>query len=310
MIVEAEDLRKTYVSRSWKPWGEPSRTRALRGVSFTVDEGEILGIVGPNGAGKTTLVNILSGLLYRDGGDLQIFGEPFQENRERLAERMNVATAYSRLSGDLTVVENMHVFGRLYGVDDIAGRTEELLERFEIVGTRDEKVHHLSAGQRTRVNLCKSLINRPELLLLDEATAGLDPHIAEVTRSTLREINEERGTAIVITSHDMTDIDELSDRMLFLHEGEVLRTGTPSELKRSMHRIVVEATFETVPDGLGDDLADHDVAVDGDRVTVTVEDGGAVFDVFDALAPHRDRIVDVSVTPPDLDDLFQEVASG
>ncbi|MFB6215902.1 MAG: ATP-binding cassette domain-containing protein, partial [Candidatus Aenigmatarchaeota archaeon] len=142
--VEIEDLKKTYRSGGWKFWRGPEETEALRGVSFEVDEGEIFGIVGPNGAGKTTLVNILSGLIYRDSGTVQVFGEELDRNREELVERMNVATAYSSLTGPLTVHENLKVFGHLYNAYS-EEKVDELLELFEISHVKQRKVWGLSA---------------------------------------------------------------------------------------------------------------------------------------------------------------------
>ena len=164
-IVEIKNLKKIYKS------GRKSIT-ALRGISFSVEEGEVFGILGPNGAGKSTTLNILVGLLSPTSGEVRIFGQDFLKNESRVKERMNIATAYADLATNLTVYRNLKVFSMLYGVEESEKKIQELLSIFKIQELRDKKMDSLSAGQRTRVNLCKSLINDPELLLLDEPTAS------------------------------------------------------------------------------------------------------------------------------------------
>ncbi|MFB6294561.1 MAG: ABC transporter ATP-binding protein [Candidatus Nanohaloarchaea archaeon] len=307
--VAVENLEKTYRSRSWKVWRSPDETRALNGISFSVDESEIFGIVGPNGAGKTTLINILSGLIYRDGGTVRVFGEELSRNRERLAERMNVATAYSSLTGPLTVDENLKVFGHLY--DSYSSeKADELLDLFEISHLRDSRVWSLSAGQQTRANLCKAFMNEPELLLLDEATAGLDPHIAQVTRDAIQRLRDEQGTTILVTSHDMTDIDQLSDRMMFLHEGEILRRGTPAELKQDLHVKVLKVTVDAPSPAFRSVVEDAGGRVAGDTATFEVDAPSDIVTVLERVGELEIDIVDIQTSSPDLDQLFQTVARG
>jgi ABC-2 type transport system ATP-binding protein len=307
-IVEVENLKKTYTKSSWKFWEDQQETEALRGVSFNVEEGEIFGIVGPNGAGKTTLINILSGLLYKDEGSVRIFGKESDKNREELAERMNVSTAYSGLSGNLTVEENLRIFAKIYGIDDREDKIDEVLELFQIEELRNKKIHHISAGQKTRANLCKSFINEPELLLLDEASAGLDPHIAEITRNAVQKLNEEHGTTIIVTSHNMEDIDSLSDRMMFLHQGKKLRTGTPSSLKTDIHVKVLEVTVETVTEEFRE-LIDHvDGEINGHTGRVKIEREEDIINILDRVSNLDVTVIDIEARNPDLGEVFKKVA--
>lgn len=307
-VVEVKNLKKTYEKNSWKPWKNGRKTKALRGINFDVKEGEIFGIVGPNGAGKTTLVNILSGLLYKDTGSVKIFGKETKQNRKELADRMNVATAYSKLSGNLTIEENLRVFAKIYDVENRKEKINHVLELFEISDLRGKKIYHLSAGQKTRANLAKSFINQPEILLLDEATAGLDPHIADVTRKAIRQINEEHETTIIITSHDMEDIDSLSDRMMFLHQGKILRTGTPRELKKDIHIKVLEVTVDEVNDDFRG-LIDHlDGELDENTARVKIEQEEHIIEILDSISEIDVTVIDIEAKNPDLNEVFKKVA--
>lgn len=307
-IVEVKNLTKTYTKSSWKFWESHQETKALKGVSFEVYEGEIFGIVGPNGAGKTTLINILSGLLYKDEGSVKIFGKESDENREELAARMNVSTAYSGLSGNLTVEENLRIFAKIYDVENKEEKIDEVLELFQIEELRDKKVHHISAGQRTRANLCKSFINEPELLLLDEASAGLDPHIAEITRNAVQQLNDEHGTTIIVTSHNMEDIDSLSDRMMFLHKGEKLRTGTPNSLKTEIHVKVLEVTVDELTDEFEELLNHVNGDINGNTGRVKIEHEEDIINILDRVSELDVTVVDIEAQNPDLDEVFKKVA--
>jgi ABC-2 type transport system ATP-binding protein len=307
-VISVDDLTKTYTKSSIKFWEEHQETEALRGISFEVQDGEIFGIVGPNGAGKTTLVNILSGLLYKDTGSVRIFGKETRDHRNELAGRMNVATAYSKLSGNLTVQENLKVFAKIYDVTAYQDRIEHVLDLFEISHLRHKKVWHLSAGQKTRANLAKSFINQPELLLLDEATAGLDPHIAAVTREAIQDINDEHSTTIVITSHNMEDIDSLSDRMMFLHQGEILRTGTPRQLKKDIHVKVLQVTVDERTEAFEDVIKDVSGEMDGTTARVKIDREEQIIDILDRISDLDITVIDIEATNPDLNEVFKKVA--
>ena len=307
-IVKVRDLEKSYRKSSWKFWEEHQETKAVKGVSFEVEEGEIFGIVGPNGAGKTTLINMMSGLMYKDSGSIKIFGKESKQHRKELAERMNVSTAYSGLSGNLTVYENLRIFGKIYDVDNIEDKIDEVLEIFQIEDQRNKRIRHMSAGQKTRANLCKSFINDPDVLLLDEASAGLDPHIAEITREAIEELNNRHGTTIIITSHNMEDIDSLSDRMLFLHEGKVLRTGTPEQLKKDIHIKVLEVTVETANEQFRELINHVDGEINGNTGRVRIEKEEDIIRILDRVSDIDATIIDIEAKNPDLNEVFKKVA--
>jgi len=219
-LLEIRDLRKCY-----------GAVEALKGLSLDVECGEFFGLLGPNGAGKSTTINILLGLILPDSGSIRIFGQDFATRQVTIRRRMNVAAAFTSLSGVLSVRENLKVYGHIYGVKNLNAKIDELLERFEITDLANRRLQHLSSGQHTRVTLCKGLINAPDLLLLDECTLGLDPDIAEKTRRALREFQREKHTTILFTSHNMNEVEELCGRIAFLNKGEILRIDTAGRIK-------------------------------------------------------------------------------
>jgi ABC-2 type transport system ATP-binding protein len=218
-------------------------TEALKGVSFTVQPGEILGFLGPNGAGKTTAIHILLGLLAPTSGEVKVFGLSPLTRRHEVSKRFNFSSAYVQLPSNLKVIENMNVFSRLYGVKNRRQKVASLLKLFEIEHLSDRVTGALSSGEKTRLNLAKCLLNDPELLLLDEPTASLDPEMADTVRTTLKNAQLQSGMGIVYTSHNMPEVEKLCDRVLFIHEGATIAAGTPGEVLRDFGSKTLEEVF-------------------------------------------------------------------
>lgn len=208
--------------------------RVLDRVSFSVAKGEILGVLGPNGAGKSTLIGIIAGLLEPDEGQVDIFGRGFRQHRSAILARMNLASPYAALPGQLTVRQNLSVYAGLYGVKQPAKRIDELLHQFGVVALAHTRFSKLSSGQAVRVTLCKALLNQPELLLLDEPTVYLDQEIAARTRCLILQERAARGMTILLTSHNLDEIEHLCDRVLLLRSGRVAAVGTKHEVTREM----------------------------------------------------------------------------
>jgi ABC-2 type transport system ATP-binding protein len=217
--------------------------KALDGFSFELRRGEILGLLGANGAGKTTAMNMLLGLTTPTSGKITIFGEDLVQHRVKLLRRMNFSSAYTSLPGNLRVWQNLRVFARIYGVKNPKEKVDQLLEMLEISYLKDRVTGQLSAGESTRVNLCKALLNDPDLLLLDEPTASLDPDIADKVRKFVRRMQAERGLAILYTSHNMKDIEEVCDRVIFLHKGKIVAEGTPQQIVERSAQSSLEDVF-------------------------------------------------------------------
>ncbi len=216
---------------------------AVDGVSFTVHAGETVGLLGVNGAGKTTLMNMILGLTTPSGGVIRAFGMDLQKHRLEILRRANFCTTYATLPGNLKVRHNLEIFARLYSVPKPKQKVTELLELLEISKLAEKSTGHLSAGESTRVNLAKALLNDPDLLLLDEPTASLDPDIADKVRKLVRHVQRERHPAILYTSHNMRDIEEVCDRVLFLHAGKILASGTPDEITKHFEEDDLEDVF-------------------------------------------------------------------
>lgn len=234
-VLSVVDLRKLY--------GEAI---AVDGIAFEVRRNEIVGLLGPNGAGKTTTINMILGVLEPSAGRIRIEGIDIAGHRAKALERTNFAAVYAPLPGNLTVYQNLRIFGLMYAVKRLGDRIETLLDQFDLQKFRDVKCGVLSSGEQTRVSLAKALINDPQLLLLDEPTASLDPSTARDIRSRIRE-HVARGTAGVLwTSHNMFEVEEVCDRVLFLSHGKILLEGDPKKLPGEHGKASLEELFVTV----------------------------------------------------------------
>ncbi len=203
---------------------------ALEDVSFEAERGEIVGILGPNGAGKTTLIHLIPGLIRPTSGRIEVFGMALDENRSSILARMNFASNYVSLPYSLTLWENMMVYALMYGVRDKGARIREVLALFRLLELKDRPARVLSSGQMMRLCLAKAMINRPEILLLDEPLSGLDPETARNSRELIRKLSREEGLAVLYTSHNLAEMQELSDRVLFLEKGRILMQGSSASL--------------------------------------------------------------------------------
>jgi len=225
-----------------KRFGE---TIAVRGISFSAERGEILGLLGPNGAGKTTTMHMMLGLTSHDEGSVRILDLEMPKDRYQILQRVNFASAYVSLPANLTIDESLYVYGKLYNVKDPKRRAKEVLEELEVDLPGSALAGPLSAGQKTRLNLCKALLNKPAVLFLDEPTASLDPDIAIKVRAILKKLQKNHGTTIIYTSHYMQEVEELCDRTIFLARGSIVATGTPAEIRERSKLKNLEEVFVT-----------------------------------------------------------------
>jgi ABC-2 type transport system ATP-binding protein len=218
-ILSVEGLRKTF--------GE---VRAVDGVSFHVAPGEIVGLVGPNGAGKTTTINMILGVLEPTAGRIAVEGIDLKADRSRALARTNFAAVYAPLPGNLTVEQNLRVFGMIYAVPKLTQRIEAVLEQFDLVRYRGTKAGVLSSGESTRLSLAKAMINRPRLLLLDEPTASIDPSTARDIRASISSFVDAGECGVLWTSHNMYEVEAVCDRVMFMARGKILLEGEPKTL--------------------------------------------------------------------------------
>jgi ABC-2 type transport system ATP-binding protein len=217
--LRVDKLRKVYRTKT-----------ALEELSFTVSAGQIVGLLGPNGAGKTTTINMILGVLEPSGGKILIDDIDLAKHRARALARTNFAAVYAALPGNLTVNENLRFFGLLYGIGALRRRVDRLLEEFDLTHLRDTKCGVLSSGEQTRAALAKALLNEPRLLLLDEPTASLDPSAAQLIREKIKALAVRDRCGILWTSHNMQEVENVCDRVIFLSQGKVLLEGDPRRL--------------------------------------------------------------------------------
>ena len=234
-VLSVANLRKQF-----------SELTAVDGISFEVAPQEIVGLLGPNGAGKTTTINMILGILEPTSGTVCIEGLNIARRRSQALLRTNFAAVYAPLPGNLTVHQNLRVFGMLYGVSRLSDRIEELLAQFDLEKFRDVKCGVLSSGEQTRVGLAKAMLNRPGLLLLDEPTASLDPATAHDVRTKIREFASRSTGGVLWTSHNMYEVEEVCDRVLFLSRGRILLEGNPATLPAEHGKKTLEELFISV----------------------------------------------------------------
>lgn len=219
---------------------------AVTEVSFTVGRHEIVGLLGPNGAGKTTIISMILGVLEPTAGSIRIEEMDIAGQRARALMRTNFAAVYAPLPGNLTVFENLHIFGLLYGVRNARERVESLIKQFNLARFRDLKCGLLSSGELMRVCLAKAMLNQPELLLLDEPTASLDPARAHDVRMMIRDFATAGGGGVLWTSQNMYEVEEVCDRVLFLSHGRIVLEGDPKVLPRAHGKKTLEELFIAV----------------------------------------------------------------
>ncbi|MDE3196083.1 MAG: ABC transporter ATP-binding protein [Acidobacteriota bacterium] len=234
-ILTVANLRKDYRGKT-----------AVDGISFGVALGEIVGLLGPNGAGKTTTINMILGVLEPTSGSIAVNNLALATHRTQALACTNFGAVYAPLPGNLTVAQNLRFFGMLYNVRDLPRRIGELLDQFDLIRFRDTKCGILSSGEQSRVNLAKAMLNHPRLLLLDEPTASLDPAAAQEIRARIRNLTANEACGVLWTSHNMYEVTEVCDRVLFLSHGRVLLEGDPKTLPGEHGKQTLEELFITV----------------------------------------------------------------
>jgi len=231
------------VEHLFKKYGD---VEAVSDVTFSVERGEIVGLLGPNGAGKTTTINMILGVLEPTKGSVSIEGKDVARERSYALARTNFAAVYASLPGNLTVSQNLDVFGRIYDVKNIPERIAHVLKEFDLEHFADTKAGVLSSGEQTRASLAKAMINMPALLLLDEPTASLDPSTAQIIRERIVAYAKSRAGGVLWTSHNMQEVTEVCDRVLFLSHGKVLLAGDPKKLPHEHGKKDLEELFIAV----------------------------------------------------------------
>lgn len=284
---------------------------AVQDVSFQLHKGEVLGLLGPNGAGKTTIIQMLLGLLTPSSGNIQYFGLDLHQNRSAILSQISSASAYLKLPGSSTIYESMDVFGRLYGLSaqQRALSIEEKLRFFNMWNVRHQKVFGLSAGQMTRAMLAKAFLHNPKVVLLDEPTASLDPDIALEVREFIREQQKSHQTSVLLTSHNMVEVEEICNRVLVLKQGQIIASQTPQALASSVSlarlQLVLGTHLEpTIQYATSQGLSTKQI---GPILEIEMDESAiAVF--LMALSKMGILYTQISIEKPTLEDYFLHVA--
>ena len=221
-------------------------TRAVDNISFSVKSGEIVGLLGPNGAGKTTTINMILGILEPGAGSIEVRRKNLHDDHCRISGQTNFSAVYAHLPLNLTVWQNLYIFGLLYGVKNLKDRIDFLLKDFALEKFAKTRTGLLSSGEASRLNLAKAIINEPLLLLLDEPTASLDPSIAQNIRQKIKNYADRTGSAVLWTSHNMNEITDVCERVLFMSHGKILLSGDPKALPAQYGKKDLEELFIAV----------------------------------------------------------------
>ena len=222
---------------------------AVDGLTFDVADGSVTALLGGNGAGKTTTIAMLMGLVLPTAGQVRVYGVDMVRDRYDVIHRINFQSPYINIPMRLTVRQNLETFANLYGVTDARGRVVELSAELQLDEFLDRPAGELSAGQKTRASIAKALVNAPELLLLDEPTASLDPDTADWVRTKLLAYKRLRGATILLASHNMTEVERMADRVLMMSRGRIVEDGSPAELLRRFARTNLEDVFLDIARG-------------------------------------------------------------
>lgn len=298
-VLEVKNLVKDY-----------GKFRAVDHISFTVPKGKVIGLLGPNGAGKTTTIQILLGITLPSSGHIEYFGRDFFKYREECLQRLNFASAFNTLLGRITVWENLIVYAGLYNVANKKKKILDLCERLEATDLLHKRYWDLSAGQRTRINLIKSLINDPDLVLFDEPTASLDPDIADKVMEFIEEMKKGEKIAVLYTSHDMDEVTRICDEVIFLSEGKIVAHDTPLGLTKRIPFSHLQLTFDAPKEDVARYLAKAKVEhgfITKNIVRIKLKEEKIPQVIFD-LGKEKVWITDIEVDKPSLEDVFLQIA--
>ena len=234
MTIEIENLSKQY-----------NNILAVRNINFRINKGSIVGLLGPNGCGKTTTIGMMLGLIKPTSGTVFINGQNIENknNRTKILEKVNFISPYVELPKKLTVKENLIVYGKMYGVNNLKDKISDLMKNLNLLEFEKRKTGELSSGQKNRVSLAKALINDPEILLLDEPTASLDPDVGDYIRTYIEDFASKKGTTILLASHNMNEVERLCGEVMMMKNGQIIDKGTCESLINKHGRKNLEETF-------------------------------------------------------------------
>lgn len=297
-VLEVSNLHKTF-----------GKTEIIKGINFALSEGEILGILGPNGAGKTTTLQMILGILTPTSGSIKVFGQDMPRDKSTIMEKVNFSSTYTDLPWRLTVKENLLWTSWLYQISDRRKRLEKIREIFRLEKLWHQSTASLSAGQKTRVNLARSMVNFPRLLLLDEPTASLDPEVAIYIREFFSDQRKRFNTSIILTSHNMAEVESLCDRVIVLKDGVLVGNDTPANLARQMENSRLRLRVTRNSTALSRLVTSHKYqSVEEDGITtITIKEQSLPLFLYE-LTKANVRYTEISIDKPTLSDYFLTIA--
>jgi len=304
-VIEVKNLRKHY--------GPPAGGfTAVDNISFSVKEGEVVGFLGPNGAGKTTTIQMLLGITSFTSGSINYFGKDFQTYREESLQRINFASAFNTLQGRITVMENLMVFARLYSVKNPRNKILELIKYFNSEELLNKSYFTMSAGQKTRVNIIKSLLNDPDILLLDEPTASLDPDVADATLALIQELKKSRNISLLFTSHNMDEITRICDRVIFIDGGKIVEEDTPLNLTKKIGKAKLILRFDAKKELVNKFLTEEkqSFSLTNDYTVIIETEEKFIPKLIFGMSKADIWITDIEIKKPTLEDFFLHIARG
>ena len=231
-VIEVRNVNKQY-----------GITKAVRNLNFKINKGSVIGLLGPNGCGKSTTIGMMLGLIKPTSGEVIINNKSIEKNRTSILQKMNFISPYIELPKKLTIEENLKVYGRMYGVKNLKDKIFDLLKKLNLTEFKEIKTGELSSGQKNRVSLAKALINEPDILLLDEPTASLDPDVGDYVRSIIEDFASNNKKTILIASHNMNEVERLCDEVMMMKNGEIIDKGKSSDLVNKHGRKNLEEFF-------------------------------------------------------------------
>lgn len=281
---------------------------AVDDLSFEIREGEVLGLLGPNGAGKTTTIHMLLGVMEATDGIIKYFNKPFPHERETILKQINFSSTYISMPWLFTLDEILDIYARLYEIPDKKKRIDKLLAEFEIEHLRKRQFCVLSAGEKTRLFLVKAFLNYPKLILLDEPTASLDPDIAIKIRKFLKREKNEYNVSMLFTSHNMSEVEEMCDRVMIMKSGKIIDQDTPENLAKKIRNSQIELFIPNDTKKAEDYFKEKKFpfTVDRERFVISLEEK-RVAEFLQALTSQKIMYEEIAINKPTLEDYFLEV---
>ena len=285
---------------------EFKKERVVNRISFNLKQGEILGFLGPNGAGKTTTIQMLMGALKPTSGEIKYFGTDFIKNKSQILEQLNFSSTYTSFPSDLTTYEILKYTSFFYNISNREKRIDETLKLLNIEKLKYRRARNLSEGQKTKVNLAKAFLNKPEILLLDEPTASLDPRSAKLVRDFIIKQQKGNGLSVLFTSHNMPEVEEICDRIIFIDHGKIIDNASPSEIAGRIDTIALTLRLKNVDITCALKALDNylnRIKIEGDTMYCKLKET-EVTDILNILSKHNIRFLEIEIKKPNLEDYF------